>query len=677
MRPLAVVDGSRAGRVAAGLLVLLACLGELYARELSHGFRTLPGDLIDTRIADTLQVHWWNVLGGREPWWRPLFFHPTPDPLGYNDGYLLFGLFMSAFHLLGADVLLAAELAAVPIQVAGFVGLYVLGREALALPRAFALLAAVVGVLSNGLHLEQVHQQLLTAYLSPVLGALAWRAGARARAGRMRSATIHASLAALLVSVWSLTAFYMLWFTGLFTGIAILAHLARRPASLRPALHLLAGPAFQLPLVLLVLGLVPFLIVYLPTSRLGSHPWTEAFGYTVSVSDLVHVGPGNLLADTLHIGGTAFSEHAVGLPPLLWILALGGAALGVRSRRPTLHLPLAAGFVVSLLLALRFGHHTAWRLVFDLVPGADAVRVVCRLMLLLSLVAALLAAVALSILRDRGWPASVLALLATLLVAGQVNTGGVYAIPRHAETAFLARMQAPPADCPVFVVSRPRLPDGMRPDDPLRPMLTETDAMLLAELAHRPTTLGVGSLQPPGVDFDMTRWPAAMLAGGGRPVCAVDLVTGAWGRVTPDVAALAPGARIGFGGAGRSADLAVGGWSVAEPGGGRWTAGPLAVLAFRWTSAAPAVLMVHAAIGFGPPRHPSRVDIFANDAMIATWPNDPVAIDRPLRIPPSAIGPDGLVRLRFRVHDVESPMNAGISPDPRQLGIYVMSIAAN
>ena len=206
-RPPAATGGSRAGHVAAGLLVLLACLGELYARELTHGFRTLPGDLLDTRIADALQLHWWNVIAGGEPRRQPVFFHPTPDTLGFNDGYLLFGLFMAAFRLLGADVLLASELAGVPFQVAGFVGLYVLGREALALPRPFALLAAAVGVLSNGIHLEQAHQQLLTAYLAPVLGVLLWRAGARVRAGRTRSATIQASLAALLVSVWSLTAF--------------------------------------------------------------------------------------------------------------------------------------------------------------------------------------------------------------------------------------------------------------------------------------------------------------------------------------------------------------------------------------------------------------------------------------------------------------------------------------
>ena len=670
--------GARAGRLGLGLLVLLACLAAVHSRELGSGFSLLPGGLVDTRIADAIQVHWRNVLEGREHWNQPIFFHPLPDTLGYQDGYLLFGLGTAALHAAGVDVLLAADLAGVPFRVAGFVGLYMFGREALRLPRPCALLAAALGVLSNGVHLQQTHQQLLAVYLAPVLAVLLWRAAARAQAGRPRSAGVHACAAALLLGAWALTAFYTLWFTALFGGLAILAAIARRPASLRPALRRLADPVFRLPLALGALSLVPFLLVYVPVARLnGTYPWSDTSVFLLGRSDLTDVGPGNLLGDALGYGGHVFSEHSVGLPPLLGLLGLGGAALAFAPGRPLMHLPLAAAAAATLLLAMRFGHHTAWRLVVDLVPGAVAVRVVCRVMLLLSLVAALLAAAAIAALRARGVPVVVLAVVAGVLVAEELDAGAPDMLPRAPEERFLARLAHPPAACTLFTLARARSAVASLGTDPIfAPMLAATDAMLVAELDGVPTSLGWGSELPPGYDPLMTPWQDAVLAGGGRPVCAADFASGTWTVVTPQLAALAVGEPIGFGVGGRSDAFVVGGWAPPEPG-GRWTTSPAALLAFRWHGARSLVLHIRAGIGWGQRRHPRQVVILANGVPVATWPNDPAVADHVVGVPAGLLGPGGAVSLRLRMEGIASPASAGVSADARRLGVFVASVAAD
>ena len=673
-------------RAAIGSIVLIACLLVLYGHEIADGGRMLSGDMFDGRIADALELHWSRVFAGSEVWNRPDYFYPTKDTLGYNDGYLLFGVFLAFFRLLGVDLFVAAELAGIPFRIAGFAGIYALSREAFGLGRPLSLLAATVGVMANNIHLQQVHEQLLTVYLAPVTAFLVFRVAARARDGRAISAALHGSLAALLVSLWALTAFYTLWFTAFFGALAILAALALRPSRLRVALRAVRRASVAAPLLLASLGLIPFLLVYEPTRKLSSgHPWIESFVYTLPVGRLLDVTPGNLLASLFGAPNPVVLEYSVGLPPTLWVLATLGIAVTLLSRLApsaasgpvaanAVRLPLALAFVVTLLLALRFGNHTAWRPVAALVPGAEAIRVVCRVMLLLGLVAGLLAAIGLEWLDAHRVPRVVTGLLGLLLVAEEVNLGGMYALPRHEEDAFLARIPPPPPACRAFVVTRPRNVAGVAPGTILGDLLTDTDAMLLAEIHSLPTPLGDASFKPPKHSTIMGERQAVLVAGGGRPVCGVDLLSGRWREVAPVIVPLAPGMLISFEEA-RSEDIVAGGWSPAS-GGARWSIGPTAELIFRWPEPAPLLLQVRARVGFGMRDHPDRVDVFADDVRLASWPNDPTFATRTLVIPRAAIGADGIVRLRLAIHAATSPAASGLSLDDRLLGIAVSSIKA-
>src|SRR5690348_1563008 len=81
-----------------GALAAVLCLAVFFRAELRNGFTLLLGDRHDGVIALAILEHWRNVLRGAEPWNRMAYFWPVPDTLGYNDGFLAFGLLHAVFR---------------------------------------------------------------------------------------------------------------------------------------------------------------------------------------------------------------------------------------------------------------------------------------------------------------------------------------------------------------------------------------------------------------------------------------------------------------------------------------------------------------------------------------------------------------------------------------------------
>ncbi len=85
-------------RAAALALACAVCVCVFFRNQIANGFTLLFGGRHDAVIALAFLEHWRNVLAGAEEWSRTAYFHPAPDTLGYNDGYLLFGLAHAAFR---------------------------------------------------------------------------------------------------------------------------------------------------------------------------------------------------------------------------------------------------------------------------------------------------------------------------------------------------------------------------------------------------------------------------------------------------------------------------------------------------------------------------------------------------------------------------------------------------
>lgn len=505
-----------------GLAVALAAMlavAFFFRNQIGDGFTLLLGDRYDAVIELSILEHWVNVLAGRSAWNRTDYFHPVPGTLGYNDGYLVFGLLQAGFRAAGTDLFLGGELVNMTLRLVGFLGAYALGRRAIGLGWGWALLGAALFTISNNLYIRGSHAQLFSVGLVPVLALLLHGAVAALLDGRRGALLGWGAGFALGFAVCLMTGFYMAWYFAWCGGAMLLAWLvvAGRPAR-RRLLAALRAQAVPLAAIgaLAVVAELPFLTLYLPkAAETGMHPWADVLRHVPSPLDIIHVGEANYLWGWLvqamngafRPGFPFWSELMTGMPPLLllvfaaallWLWRGGGEA---PPGRVAMLRALAIAVLVTWALTLQVGGVTGWSLVYRLVPGAKAARVVARYQIFLTLPVVLLAMAVLSA-EARRLPRLVVALLCGLLLAEQANGYAPLFLDRPLEARRLAAVPPAPAVCRAFYVSTARQESrfGEEVDNPYN---HNTEAMLVAAVRHVPTINGISTFNPPF-------WPEAI-----------------------------------------------------------------------------------------------------------------------------------------------------------------------
>jgi len=508
------------------LLAMFIALRAPILSGLDLGF----GDRGDAIIEISLLEHWRNVFTATGAHWRQtLYFHPYPGTLGYNDGYLLFGIVYS-FWRQWFDPFLSDTLNIATWKTVGFFASYALVARVLRWERPIALLVALLFTIANGMIVQAVHAQLQIIALLPVVASLAILLLRAELAGDRRKAAALAIAIAGLFGLWLMTGFYLAWFTFYFIMIGCIfwfCALGRgRVAVLRQVIRdhartgLIFGAAF-------LIAIVPFLIVYLPKLReTGGHDFCRTYFYLPTVVDPFNVGGQNYFYGWIIEGIKAanhrwavtqgavasdegnIAQHETGFPLILLILILAGAWKLLRHRpEPSKRAAyvFALAVMVSWLLTLKLGPFSPWLAIYILVPGAKGLRVVLRYQLwlilpLLLMVAAAWRAQFMGLLRSR--PVLAVA-VAALLVAEQLTGASSAALSRSRQIGDFSRIAPMPAECPAFYVvdARPRggTPQPGGGDGRLYPH--NVDAMLLASLWRKPTINGFSTFNPPDWDF--------------------------------------------------------------------------------------------------------------------------------------------------------------------------------
>jgi hypothetical protein len=497
----------------------------------SSGFRKGIGDSHDSVQLTYLQEHWYQVLLGHASWRNPGIFYPLKGVLGWSDALVLFEVFYAPLRFLGADMFLAAQLTIILFSLVGFASFVCLARVAFGVQRWIALIGGLAFTFANNLWMHVYWYQLLTVWLVPGIVLLAVLASRSFSEHRVRSLVLGAAFG-LFVALMFFTDFYVAWFSSIAAGIAFVILLA---ISRRPLLRAL-GKGLRSSWLLVVtmaaafaIGLVPFLITYLPAMKTVHHlSYRTIMIYAPHPRDVINVGTNNILWTSAvhHVVSSRDLSYSVlnyAITPVLMLLAVGGAMLALWMRRgeanhgwPTTTrwaAVLAAAAVVLTVLPLQTRFGSLWAVMWH-IPGATVIRRTNRLGVVTGLVASLAAVCAASAIYSlrgrqpyRFLRRGAIVVLLVLAVAEQINTTpmgprttGASGLDRAAQLRFLRSATAPPPACRSFYVLdrthtylAPAAATGYE-----TAVTDQIDAMLISQKYGIPTLNGYTSYQPPG-----------------------------------------------------------------------------------------------------------------------------------------------------------------------------------
>src|SRR5262245_20968860 len=247
--------------------------------QFASRFDTFPGDRGDARLVAYLMEHWYQVFHGAENWLSPSIFYPVQGTLGYADMMLGFGLCYSVLRTFGMGLFEAAETTIILLNFLNYLLCFVLLHKLL----RFNLVAACAGAAFfafNSPKLVQLgHIQLQPMLFLPLALILVVQFAKNHTTLSQKGAFVLLALAALSLDLQLETGFYAGWFFILWSTLFLLAALLFGPTrSFLLSLVRRFWAALIGSVVVFVVGLTPFLIVYLPILRAtGGRLYEETF----------------------------------------------------------------------------------------------------------------------------------------------------------------------------------------------------------------------------------------------------------------------------------------------------------------------------------------------------------------------------------------------------------------
>ena len=497
-----------------GLLVgvsLTASLALFFRYDIMSHFKTVIGDVFDGDIELSVLEHWFNVVRGLSAWTQTFAFYPATGTLGYNDGYLIYGLIYAIARSLNVDPYLSSELVNISIKSLGFVGFYLFSRRIMANTALFSCMGAAVFLLANNSYDQAGHAQLFTISFAPILANICYEMLSALAASRTATLALWAFAASALFAAWLLTAFYMAWFFTFFCGLCLIFALPVFPR--RQWQTVVSQAMSQKYVLILAMGmqailLVPFFILYLPrAAETGMHSSAEIKEFLLAPSDLLALGSHNLLyRNVLPSMQSGSSEHTTGFTPILLVCFILTACWAFRghgdSTKRQLR-PMILAVLTCWILALAIDGYSLWTVVYAIVPGAKALRVVCRIQIFLAWPVVTVSISGLDRLCStashvRRTATAVSALVALYIATEQINTLQLPTLDRGSQMRWLHSFAAPPGRCKAFFATNTRPPDE-RYGSALNNLVGfNIDSMLVAEWLSQPTVNGFATFVPPG-----------------------------------------------------------------------------------------------------------------------------------------------------------------------------------
>ena len=469
-------------------------------------FRLLQIGPGDPRLINYLLEHSWRFVlrqPGHTSLWDPPFYYPVEGVGAYTDTMLGAVAPYGLLRALGLEPGPAFQLWMMTALSLAFLATYLLLVRGLGLGRW----AAAVGAFLTGFGSSRA-----ASFNSPQLFTLFWGlfalyALARALeeandAGSRRAPGWIAAAAALLaLQVWS--AFYPAFFFALVLMVAIVVAMVL-PACRERLLRMVTRHpvALALSAIGLAAALVPLARAHLAAvDVVGWQSWQEVAARLPPMSTWFYPGRSNLLYQQIGVAQLMMPPHAPGQFSHglgLVTTAVSVAGLVAARRRPIAALVLATTATTIVLATVWPGGGSLWRLVWEAVPGARAIRFPARIGMLLTVAGSIGLALFLDRARQQRYRAAAIGVAALCLIEQPHQAHGHHQGRYRAGVDRIAAELDP--HCEAFYLAQGLTSSGPgeRRIDSFDPKRTQVAAMWVSLASGVPTVNGTAAGAPPG-----------------------------------------------------------------------------------------------------------------------------------------------------------------------------------
>ena len=468
------------------------------------GFARMQGAPVDTRLNNYLleDEYRWFASAGRHALWNPGFFFPVSNAAGFGDVQLAVMPVYAIWRVLGASYDTAFQLWCLTVLSLDFAAFWLFLRRAIGVSPLAAGFGSFLFAFGASRVNQVGHEQLFSQFY--VVGALyaLYRVFRRDPAAAQRPAPaiwLGVFFASVVAQLY--TGFYFAWFL-LFALLVSCLWAAGLP-SCRTSLRQMVRSrwlAIVAGLGISVVATAPLFSHYLAAAHsVGFREWGQVEPMLPRPQSWVYLGPFSRLYRWQYGLETFRSlaqdqEHRLGIG-LATTVIVGMGLYWRRKDRGTRLLLLVAATLALCATSVPLGEWV-WRLVFAGVPGANAIRAVARIGMLMLIPAGLGAAYFVDEMRPRR---ALLALALAVSVLEQAQTTPSYdKLAVRGDVESLASRIG--SDCDAFLFT-PRAGPGAGRSG-FEDGKHQLDAMWAERLTEVPTINGLSGNSPPGWDFE-------------------------------------------------------------------------------------------------------------------------------------------------------------------------------
>lgn len=487
------------------LLFLTLGLMAAFHPTILSGFGLMQTDLGDTRFNNYILEHGYKWING-DPlhaiFWNPPFFFPATNVAAYSDILLGSAPLYWVTRLVGFLPDTSFQLWMIIVLAINYITAFLMLRKGLGLTLIGSIGGAYLFAFA-AMRINQLgHQQLLPQFFSMLViySIIKLFENDSKSESNIWGPSVWIVLAVSSAVLQIFSGFYLGWF--LFFGFLVMFVCSFMFRETRSEIAAMISKRWGSFLFFGLIGIIPalWMAVHYLDVPVSVRSWREVSSMVPRPLSWIHFGPSNPLYGSLNTFVDYSSlkmahEHQIALGFLTALLIiLGGRKAWTRKWGK----PLIVASLTILMVALVYPFDlTPWRIVFDFIPGAGAIRAVSRICLVLLIPAVILLAFGLDCIRHK--PLAVVAL--TVMCMEQVVTTASY-------DKFMARKDVEKIVGTLGTDQKPfYYAVAVKPDQTLSPPYKDQLDAMMAQLAiNIPTINGYSGMHPEG--WEMLREPS-------------------------------------------------------------------------------------------------------------------------------------------------------------------------